>query len=49
VEFAWKEFQKPLKTLARKVSDLAKVHIQYHSEQVYSVLELGTEMRQTEI
>jgi len=49
VEFAWKEFQKPLKTLASKVSDLAEVHMQYHSKQVYSVLELGIKMRLTEI
>jgi len=49
VEFAWKEFQKPWETLAREVSDLAEVHILYHSKQVCSVSGLDTEMRQTEI
>lgn len=43
------KIQKTLKTLATKVSDLAEVHIQYHSKQVFSVLELDSEMRQTEI
>jgi hypothetical protein len=44
-----KSFKKQLKTLARRVSDLAEAHVHYHSKQDYSVLELDTEIRLTEI